>query len=76
MEEWLKSFNGANLAGVGSLMGGVGSLYGAYNANKLGNAQIDLTKQQNQLMLDKYNDDIKRRDSIDNSFGSVWGGIK
>ena len=47
MEEWLKSFNGANLAGVGSLMGGVGSLYGAYNANKLGNAQIDLTKQQN-----------------------------
>ena len=76
MEEWLKSFNGANLAGVGSLMGGVGSLYGAYNANKLGNAQIDLTKQQNQLLMDQYNKNNKDKEDLNNSFGSVWGGIK
>lgn len=73
MEEWLKAFNGQNLAGAGSLMGGVGSLYGAYNANKLGNAQIDLTKQQNQLMLDKYNQDKADKSSLNNSFASVWG---
>lgn len=68
-----KFFDGNNLANIGGLMGGAGSLYGAYNANKLGNAQIDLTKQQNQLFLDKYNQDKKDKESMNNSFASVWG---
>lgn len=65
--------NATGLSGMGTLAGGLGSIYGAYNANKIGNAQIDLTKQQNQLYLDQYNDQNKRRDSLDNSFASVWG---
>lgn len=68
-----KLFSGNTLGNIGNLAGGVGSLYGAYNANKIGNAQIDLTKQQNQLLLDKYEDDNRRRDSQDKSFASVWG---
>ena len=72
-KSWLDAFNGSNLAGVGSLMGGAGSLYGAYNSNQLGKQSIDLTKQQNQLMLDKYNQDKKDKESLNNSFASVWG---
>lgn len=68
-----KLFSGNNLSNIGSLMGGAGSLYGAYNANKLGNAQIDLAKEQNQLYMDKYNQDKKDKESQNNSFASVWG---
>ncbi len=83
---WLNSFKdvgglgsyglGGALAGIGSAVGGFGSLYGAYNANKLGNAQIDLTKQQNQLLMDKYNQDKKDKEDLNSSFGSIWGGTK
>lgn len=72
-KSWLDAFNGSSLANIGSLMGGAGSLYGAYNANKLGNAQIDLAKEQNQLYMDKYNQDKKDKESQNNSFASVWG---
>ena len=65
--------NSSGLSGLGTLTGGLGSIYGAYNANKIGNASIDLTKQQNQLMLDKYAEDNRRRESQDKSFASVWG---
>ena len=68
MEDWAKAFGG-----FGSFAGGLGTLYGAYNGNKLANASIDLTKQQNQLMLDKYNQDQKDKESMNNSFASVWG---
>jgi hypothetical protein len=68
-----KLFDGNNIGNIGSLMGGAGSLYGAYNANKLGNAQIDLAKEQNQLYMDKYNQDKKDKESQNNSFASVWG---
>ena len=68
-----KLFSSNNLSNIGSLMGGAGSLYGAYNANKLGNAQIDLAKEQNQLYMDKYNQDKKDKESQNNSFASVWG---
>ena len=73
MEEWLKAFNGQNLANVGTLAGGIGSLWGASNSNKLANAQIDSTNLQNQLLLDKYNQDKKDKESLNNSFSSVWG---
>lgn len=72
-KSWLDAFSGSNMAGFGSLMGGAGNLYGAYNANKLGNAQIDLAKEQNQLYMDKYNQDKKDKESQNNSFASVWG---
>lgn len=68
-----KIFDGNNIANFGNLTSGVGTLWGAYNANKLGNASIDLTKQQNQLLLDKYDEDNRRRESQDKSFSSVWG---
>lgn len=69
--DWASAFS--SIGNIGGLMGGAGSLYGAYNANKLGNAQIDLTKQQNQLYMDKYNQDKKDKESMNNSFASVWG---
>lgn len=74
-KSWLDAFSGFgdNIGNIGSLMGGAGSLYGAYNANKLGNAQIDLAKEQNQLYMDKYNQDKKDKESQNNSFASVWG---
>lgn len=72
-KSWLDAFNGQNLAGVGSLMGGAGSLYGAYNSNKLANASIDSTNLQNKLYMDKYNQDKKDKESLNNSFSSVWG---
>ena len=68
-----KIFDGNNLANFGNLASGVGTTWGAYNANKLGDAQIDLTKQQNQLLLDKYDQDKKDKESMNNSFASVWG---
>lgn len=68
-----KIFDGNNLANFGNFASGTGSLWGAYNANKLGNAQIDLTKQQNQLLLDKYDEDKKDKEKMNNSFASVWG---
>jgi hypothetical protein len=68
-----KLFNGNNIGNFGNLVGGVGTMFGASGANKLGNAQIDLTKQQNQLLLSKYEDDKRRRDEQDKSFASVWG---
>lgn len=68
-----KLFSGNNLANAGNLLGGAGALYGAYNGKKLGDEQMDLVKQQNQLLLDKYDDDKRRRESQDKSFASVWG---
>ena len=65
--------NGSNLANAGKALGGIGSLYGAYNANKLGNKQIGLMDQQNKLMLDSYEDQKKDKAAINNSFSSVWG---
>lgn len=68
-----KVFDGNNIANFGNLASGAGTLWGAYNANKLGNAQIDLMKQQNQLYMDKYEQDKKDKESLNNSFASVWG---
>lgn len=68
-----KISDGNNLANFGNFASGAGSLWGAYNANKLGNAQIDLTKQQNQLLLDKYDEEKKDKEKMNNSFASVWG---
>lgn len=68
-----KLFSGNNLSNIGSFMGGAGSLYGAYNANQLGKQSIDLSKQQNQLMLEDYNQKQKDKASINDSFASVWG---
>lgn len=65
--------NSNGLSGFGNLTSGLGSIYGAYNANRLGNAQIDLTKQQNQLLLDKYDEEKKDKEKMNNSFTSVWG---
>lgn len=65
--------NSNGLSGFGNLTSGLGSIYSAYNANKLGNQSIDLAKQQNQLLLDQYNRDKKDKESLNNSFTSVWG---
>lgn len=59
--------------GAGALTGGLGSIWSAYNANKLGNKQIDLIGQQNQLLTDQYNTDKQNKADQNNSFGSVWG---
>lgn len=68
-----KLFSGNTLSNLGSLAGGAGSLYGAYNANRLGNKQMDLTNQQNKLMLDAYNKEEDDREKRNQSFSSVWG---
>lgn len=65
--------NATGISGIGTLAGGLGSIYGAYNANQLGKQSIDLTKQQNQLLMDQYNNDNARKDSLNNSFATVWG---
>ena len=65
--------NSNGLSGFGNLTSGLGSIYGAYNANKLGNQSIDLAKQQNQLLLDQYNREKEDKESLNNSFTSVWG---
>lgn len=70
--KWLGN-NKDGLGSLGSLTSGLGSIYSAYNANKLGNQSIDLAKQQNQLLLDQYNREKKDKESLNNSFTSVWG---
>lgn len=72
-KSWLDAFSGSNLANIGGLMGGAGSLYGAYNSSKLTDASIDSTNLQNKLYMDKYNEDKKDKESLNNSFASVWG---
>ena len=75
--DWASAFSSLgssnNLANFGNLASGVGTVWGAYNANKLGNMQVDLAKQQNQLYMDKYEQDKKDKESLNNSFTSVWG---
>jgi hypothetical protein len=58
---------------IGSLTSGLGSIYSAYNSNKLGNSQTDIAKQQNNLLLEDYADQKKRRTKQDNAFANVWG---
>jgi hypothetical protein len=72
-KSWLDAFSGNNMANIGNLMGNAGSLYGAYNSNKLGNASIDIAKQQNALTLEDYNQKKKDKASMNDSFASVWG---
>ena len=68
-----KLFSGNNLSNIGGFLGGAGNLYGAYNANKLGDASIDIAKQQNALTLEDYNQKQKDKASMNDSFASVWG---
>ena len=69
---WLGN-NKDGIGSLGTLTGGLGSIWGAYNANKLGNKQMDLIGQQNQLLTDQYNTDKQNKADQNNSFGSVWG---
>lgn len=65
--------NKDTFSSLGSLGSGLGSIYGAYNANKLGNMQIDLANKQNNLLASSYEDEKRRRESQDASLGKVWG---
>ncbi|MCT7549818.1 hypothetical protein N5U04_09855 [Aliarcobacter butzleri] len=69
---WTDAFKNIG-GGLGTGLGGIGTIWSAYNANKLGNMQVDLAKQQNQLYMDKYEQDKKDKESLNNSFASVWG---
>ena len=75
MGDFFKFFadNKDGIGSLGTLTGGLGSIWGAYNANKLGNKQMDLIGQQNQLLTDQYNTDKQNKADQNNSFGSVWG---
>ena len=70
--DWLGK-NKDGIAGLGTLTGGLGTVYGAYNSDKLTDASIDSTNLQNKLYMDKYNEDKKDKESLNNSFASVWG---
>jgi len=67
------AFSGNNMANFGKLTSGLGSVYSAYNANKLGNSQIDLMKQQNNLLLSDYKTKLEDKDKKNTAFSSVWG---
>ena len=67
------AFTGNNMANFGKLTSGLGSVYSAYNSNKLGNKQIDLMGQQNDLLLNDYNDRKKDKEKQNTAFSSVWG---
>lgn len=68
-----KLFNGSNLANIGNVLSGAGQLYSAFNSKNLQDQQIDLMKLQNKLYMDDYNQKQKDKESLNNSFASVWG---
>lgn len=68
-----KLLSGNNLANFGNVLGGAGQLYSAYNSKNLQDQQVDLMKQQNKLYMDDYEQKKRDRDSLNNSFSSVWG---
>lgn len=65
--------NGNTFANMGKFGSGLGSIYSAYNANNLGNKQMDLLEKQNNLYTQDYEDKKKAQDSQNSSFKSVWG---
>ena len=65
-------FTGDNMANFAKLTSGLGSVYSAYNSNKLGNKQIDLMGQQNDLLLSDYNTRLKDKEKQNTAFSSVW----
>ena len=65
--------NTDSLANIGKFGSGLGSIYSAYNANNLGNKQIDLLEKQNNLYTQDYEDKKKAQASQNSSFKSVWG---
>lgn len=65
--------DGEKFANLGKGLSGVGSFYNAFNSKKLMDNQIDLTKQQNNLLMNDYEEQRKRRDKLDGHFSDVWG---
>lgn len=81
--------SGLGLGGWGSMMQGAGSLinagtgiYSAYWGVKLGKANVEEMKKQNELLRDQYNEEVKRynkreaqQDAADNYIQGMAGDI-
>jgi hypothetical protein len=65
--------NADSLANIGKFGSGLGSIYSAYNANSLGNKQMDLLEKQNNLYTQDYEDKKKAQASQNTTFSNVWG---
>ena len=52
--------NNGIIGGVGTAINGIANLWGAYNSFTQGKKQLDLMKEQNELMRAQYNEETKR----------------